>query len=86
MKLGFPVICIDRFSQIKPAIEAVKAWIPGTSFPENIGAKIPELDITALPRDQGELDNMDDYGDTYEPEDPSVLAGFFDLDKGGVGD
>lgn len=29
---------------------------------------------------------MDDYGDTFEPEAPSVLAGFFDLDKVGVGD
>ena len=24
--LGFPVLCIDRFSQIKPVIEAVKGW------------------------------------------------------------
>ena len=81
MKLGFPVICIDRFSQIKPAIEAIKNWTPGTPFPENIGVKIPELDIAALPHDQGSLDDMNDYGDTFEPEDPSVLAGFFDLDK-----
>ena len=81
MKLGFPVICIDRFSQIKPAIEAIKNWTLGTPFPENIGAKVPELDIAALPHDQGSLDDMDDYGDTFELEDPSVLAGFFDLDK-----
>ena len=81
MKLGFPVICIDRFSQIKPAIDAIKSWTPGTSFPENIGAYIPELDITSLPANQGELNNLDDYGDTFEPEDPSVLAGFFNLDE-----
>ena len=83
MKLGFPVICIDRFSQIKPAIVAIKQWTPGTPFPENIGAKVPELDIAALPHDQGSLDDMNDYGDTFEPEDPSVLEGFFDLDKAG---
>ena len=44
---------------------------------------MPELDITALPHDQGSLDDMNDYGDTFEPEDPSVLEGFFDLDKAG---
>lgn len=81
MKLGFPVICIDRFSQIKPAIEAIKSWAPGEPFPENIGAKVPDLDITALPSDQGELNNLNDYGDIFEPEDPSVLAGFFNLDE-----
>ena len=83
MKLGFPVICIDRVTQIKPAIDAIKNWTPSTPFPENIGAKVPELDIAALPHDQSGLDDMDDYGDTSEPEDPSVLEGFFDLDKAG---
>ena len=91
MKLGFPVLCIDRFSQIKPAIEAILAWNPGEPFPEGIGAKVPELEITSLPHDQGYLDDIDDFGDTLEPIDPSVLAGFFDLDganmtdKGGGG-
>lgn len=80
MKLGFPVLCIDRLTQIKPAISAILAWTPGTPFPDNIGAKVPGLEIAALPSDQGGLDDMDDYGDTFEPEDPSVLAGFFDLD------
>ena len=80
MKLGFPVLCIDRLSQIKPCIQAILDWIPGTPFPENIGAKVPDLEISALPHNQGSLDNLDDYGDTLEPEDPSVLAGFFDLD------
>lgn len=78
--LGFPVLCIDRFSQIKPAIDAILAWTPGTPFPEGIGAKIPDLEIASLPSDQGSLDDLDDYGDTLEPEDPSVLAGFLDLD------
>ena len=80
-KLGFPVLCIDRFSQIKPCIEAIKEWTPGEPFPEGIGAKIPDLELATLPSDQGELDNMDDYGDTFEPEDPTVLAGFFNLDE-----
>ena len=76
MKLGFPVLCIDRFSQIKPAINAIKVWIPGEPFPDGIGAKVPELDIAALPAEQRNLDN---YGDTLESGDPAVLAGFFDL-------
>ena len=80
MKLGFPVLCIDRFSQIKPAISAILEWTPGAPFPEGIGAKAPDLEIAALPSDQGSLDDLDDYGDTLEPEDPSVLAGFVDLD------
>lgn len=79
--LGFPVLCIDRLSQIKPCIQAILAWTPGEPFPEGIGAKVPELDITTLPSDQGELSNPDDYGDTLEPEDPAVLAGFFNLDE-----
>ena len=78
MKLGFPVLCIDRFSQIKPCIEAILAWTPGEPFPEGIGAKIPELQMTTLP---DQLSDMDDYGDTMEPEDPAVLAGFLDLDE-----
>lgn len=78
MKLGFPVLCIDRFSQIKPCIDAILQWTPGEPFPEGIGAKIPELDITQLPAEQS---NLDDFGDTFEPEDPSVLEGFFNLDE-----
>ena len=78
MKLGFPVLCIDRFSQIKPCIEAILAWTPGEPFPEGIGAKIPELQMTTLP---GQLSDMDDYGDTLESEAPAVLAGFLDLDE-----
>ena len=81
MKLGFPVLCIDRLSQIKPCIQAILDWTPGEPFPENVGAKVPDLEITALPSDQGSLDDLIDYGDTLEPEDPSVLAGFFDLDE-----
>lgn len=80
MKLGFPVLCIDRFSQIQPAIDAILAWYPGEPFPEDIGAKVPELEISSLPHDQGSLDDMEDFGDTLEPEDPEVLTGFVDLD------
>ena len=78
MKLGFPVICIDRFSQIKPCIRAILDWTPGEPFPDNIGAKVPELEISHLPAEHSDLD---DYGDTFEPEDPAVLAGFFNLDE-----
>lgn len=82
MKLGFPVLCIDRLSQIKPAIDAILAWSPGEPFPERVGAEVPELEITTLPSEQGNLDDLDDYGDTLEIEDPSELAGFYDLDEG----
>ena len=83
--LGFPVLCIDRFSQIKPCIEAILNWTPGTPFPEGIGAKIPDLEISTLPEQsdeerQAELEDLKDYGETYEPEDPSVSAQFIDLD------
>ena len=78
MKLGFPVLCIDRFSQIKPAIDAILAWTPGEPFPEGIGAEIPELQMTTLPE---QLSDMDDYEDTLEPEDPAFLAEFLDLDE-----
>jgi hypothetical protein len=83
MKLGFPVLCIDRLSQIRPAIQAILCWTPGEPFPEGIGAEIPELDMASLPTDQGKINDLDDYGDTLEPEDPSALAGFFDLDAQG---
>ena len=80
MQLGFPVLCIDRLSQIKPAIEAILVWSPGEPFPEGIGAEVPELEITTLPSEQGGLDDLDDCGDTLEVEDPSELAGFYALD------
>lgn len=77
MKLGFPVLCIDRVQQIKPFIEAVLSWIPGTPFPEGIGAKIPDLEIATLPAE------LDDYGDTLEPIDPDELAEFYAIDNDG---
>ena len=82
MKLGFPVLCIDRLSQIKPTRDAILAGPPGEPVPEGIGADVPELEITTLPSEQGNLDDRDNYGDTYEPEDPSELAGVYDLDEG----
>ena len=51
--LGFPVLCIDRLSQIEPFISAVKNWSPGELFPDNIGATIPDLYIAALPSSEG---------------------------------
>lgn len=85
-KLGFPVLCIDRLSQIGPAIQAILDWDPGEPFPEGVGAAVPELDISDLPTIPGaaeSLADLDDFGETLEPEDPSELAGFFDLDTEG---
>ena len=84
-KLGFPVLCIDRFSQIKPCIDAIMQWTPGEPFPEGIGAKVPDLETATLPTDQGSLSDMEDYGDTLETINPAELAGFFDLSEGGAG-
>ena len=75
-KLGFPVLCIDRFSQIQPCIEAILAWNPGEPFPEGIGAKVPDLEIASLP---AELSDMSDMGDTLEAVDPAVLWMIDDL-------
>ena len=74
MKLGFPVLCIDKLYQIKPCIDAILAWTPSEPFPEGIGAKIPDLEITALPSE------MNDFGETLEPIDPDNLAGFYELE------
>lgn len=85
-KLGFPVLCIDRVSQIRPAIRAILDWIPGKPFPEGIGAAIPEIDISDLPTIPGStmsLADMDDFGETLEPIAPPESAAFFDLDEEG---
>ena len=50
MKLGFPVLCIDRLEQIQPCINAILTWTPGEPFPKNIGAKIPDIEIAELPQ------------------------------------
>ena len=75
-KLGFPVFCIDRFEQIKPAIEAILLWKPGDEFPKGIGASVPDLEIASLP---GGMDDLDDFGETLEREDPKELEGFDEL-------
>lgn len=74
MKLGFPVLCIDKLQQIKPCINAILSWTPGEPFPEGIGAKIPDLEMAVLPSE------MDDFGETLEPIEPDDLAGFYELD------
>ena len=79
MKLGFPVLCIDRLYQIKPCIDAILAWTPGEPFPEGIGAKIPDLEPTTLPSE------IDDFGETLEPIDPDDLAGFYELEEDDTG-
>lgn len=75
--LGFPVLCVDRFNQIKPVIDAVLSWTPGTEFPSGLGAAVPELENVKLP---GEIADMNDFGDTLEKIDPEELAGFEDMD------
>ena len=49
MRLGFPVLCVDCLEQIKPVIQAILSWVPGTPFPEGIGARIPEQRNIMLP-------------------------------------
>ena len=72
-QLGFPVLCVDRFSQIKDVIEAVRGWKPGEEFPSGLGAAVPELENVTLP---GELADMTDFGDTLEKVDPEALGMF----------
>ena len=79
MKLGFPVLCIDKLYQIRPCIDAILAWTPGEPFPEGIGAKIPDLEIATLPSE------IDDFGETLEPIDPDDLAGFYELEEDDTG-
>ena len=86
-KLGFPVLCIDRLSQIGPAIQAILDWDPGEPFPEGVGAAVPELDISDLPTIPGaaeSLADLEDFGENLEPEDPSELAFFLNLDNAGA--
>ena len=79
MKLGFPVLCIDKLHQIKPCIDAILAWKPGEPFPEGIGAKIPDLEVTTLPSE------MEDLGKTLEPIYLDDLAGFYELEEDDTG-
>ena len=76
MKLGFPVLCIDKLYQIKPCIDAILSWAPGKAFPEGIGAKIPDLEITTLPSE------IDDFGETLEPINPDDLIEFYEIEDG----
>ena len=84
MNLGFPVLCIDRKSQIRPCIEAIQAWKPGEPFPDNIGVRIPDLDtspaLSTLPASpaspeylQNQLGDMADYGEKLE-EPPTARS------------
>ena len=76
MKLGFPVLCIDKLQQIKPCINAILSWTPGEPFPEGIGAKIPDLEMAVLPSE------MDDFGETLEPINPDDLIEFYEIEGG----
>ena len=79
MKLGFPVLCIDRMPQIKPFITAALSWTAGEPFPEGIGARIPDLEITTLPSEHSDLD---DFGETLDPIDPENLMEFYEIEDG----
>lgn len=79
MKLGFPVLCIDRMPQIKPFIKAALSWTPGNQFPDGIGATIPELEIASLPAEHSDLE---DFGETLEPIDPENLMEFYEIEDG----
>ena len=83
MKLGFPVLCIDRMPQIKPFITAALSWSPGEPFPDGIGARIPDLEITTLP---SVCADMADFGETLEPIDPENLMEFYELENEDGGD
>lgn len=63
MKLGFPVLCIDNVIQIKPCIDAILSWTPGEPFPENIGTKIPDLEVATLPSNLEKCYEPDKEGD-----------------------
>ena len=78
MKLGFPVLCIDRMPQIKPFITAALSWTPGGPFPEGIGARIPDLEVALLP---AEHSDMEDFGETLEPIDPDDLMEFYEIEE-----
>lgn len=77
-QMGFPVVCIDNFNQIKPCIEAIKKWFPGEPWPDDIGVHVPKLEITELPVF---MRDMNDYGDRLEPEDSDQLSMFHKLPK-----
>ena len=52
--LGFPVFCVDRPEQIRPAINTLLKWNPGDPIPQGIGAKIPEMPVMELPETNSE--------------------------------
>ena len=54
MELGFPVLCINELSQIRPAVNAIISWVPGISFPAGIGAEIPDLDEVSICDENGQ--------------------------------
>jgi hypothetical protein len=68
--------------QIKPFIKAVLSWTPGEPFPDGIGAKIPDLEITSLPT---EHTDMEDFGEALEPIDPEDLMDFYEIEDGDAG-
>ena len=69
--LGFPVFCVDRFEQIRPVIQAIRDYTPGSNT-EGIGAKIPVLQkVMEAVEEMGDVGFMEydefaaKYGDPF---------------------
>ncbi len=70
--LGFPVFCVDRPEQIRPAIHALLHWKPGEPIPQGIGAKIPEMPEVKLPQGNTQSEELEtraqDAGEEVMPK------------------
>lgn len=90
-ELGYPVFCVDRFEQIRPVIDAIRNYIPGSPT-EGIGAKIPVLEkVMSIVEERGDVGFMEfdefasRYGDPFpefhslsEVEIDAVIDGVID--------
>ena len=76
MKLGFPVLCIDRVEQIEACIDAILSWMPGEPFPEGIGAEVPDLEMAALPTKHRDPDDNIKAKTTADSGNKQSLGGF----------
>lgn len=69
--LGFPVFCVDSFDQIRPVIQAIRDYTPGSST-GGVGAKIPALrKVMEAAEEMGDVGFMEydefaaKYGDPF---------------------
>ena len=79
MKMGFPVLCIDRVEQIEACIDAILSWMPGEPFPEGIGAEIPDLEMAALPARHSDPDDNIKAKTTADSGKKQSLGGFYNV-------